>query len=88
MALISSGRSLGAEGRLCPGSLPLLYQLRIFDQNHFCFANFSNAPVSLDGKDWMTSEHLFQAWKVRHSSFLIGMISKHLFNSSRTTQSF
>jgi hypothetical protein len=56
-----------------------------FDQNHDSFANFASIPISLDGKEWMTSEHLFQAWKVRHSSFLIGAISKLLFNSSRMT---
>jgi len=57
------------------------------DPEYYRFA-FTDYPVTYDGIQWKTTDHLFEAWKVRHSSFLIGTISKHLFNSSRITQSF
>src|SRR5260370_40645760 len=53
--------------------------------DHYNFTNFADVPVHFAGKVWKTAEHLFQAWKVCHSPFLIGTISKHLFNSSRMT---
>ena len=30
---------------------------------HGCFSNFASYPIELDGKEWPTSEHYFQAQK-------------------------
>jgi len=40
------------------------------DEGYHTFTNSAPVPVDFDGKIWKTSEHLYQAWKVRHSSFL------------------
>jgi len=60
--------------------------IRFYDSKdpYYVFTNFAEATVLFDGKTWKTSEHLFQAWKVRHSSSLVGTLSKPLFNSSLT----
>jgi predicted NAD-dependent protein-ADP-ribosyltransferase YbiA (DUF1768 family) len=45
--------------------------IEFYDSNkaYACFTNFSKHPVTLQGVSWPTSEHLFQSFKVRHSSF-------------------
>ncbi len=62
-----------------PPKLPEpLEKLRFYneDEAYYNFTNFAKVPVHFAGEKWKTSEHLFQAWKVRHSPFLIGTISK------------
>jgi len=56
-------------------------QIRFYNKGepYYDFTNFAEVSVPFDGKVWSTSEHLFQAWKVRHSSFLIGTIFKQRF---------
>jgi len=44
---------------------------------YYDFTNFAPVPVYYE-EEWKTSEHLFQAWKVRRFPFLIGMIIKRL----------
>jgi hypothetical protein len=34
------------------------------DQPYGCFSNFSPHPVTIDGKDWRTVEHYYQAHKL------------------------
>src|SRR5260221_8433427 len=71
-----------------PPELPERPDQFTFSKSDRNFSNNSSNLVMYDDRSWWSAEHLFQAWKVRHSSFLTGMISKHLFNSSRMTQCF
>src|SRR5258705_10787251 len=59
-----------------PPKLPERPEQINFSRFHHHFSNITPRLyyITYDDKNRSSAEHLFQAWKVRHSSFLTGMI--------------
>ncbi|HYF94979.1 MAG TPA: NADAR family protein [Symbiobacteriaceae bacterium] len=48
-----------------------MYEIHFYqtDRPYGCFSNFAVYPIQLDGKDWPTTEHYFQAQKFKGTRF-------------------
>lgn len=47
--------------------MPEIIRFYRTDDPYGCFSNFAAYPIEIDGKEWPTSEHYFQAQKFRDS---------------------
>ena len=48
--------------------MPTVYFYRQFEKPYGCFSNFYNSKMTIDGEEWPTVEHYYQAQKFPHRS--------------------